>query len=256
MLSVVIPAYNEVNDVLSAVNSLQAMQRTPEVQYLVQDDASPDALFPAVIPASIASTERNATNLGFAGNCNAGAARAIGDVLLFVNQDVYAAFGWSEGWDAALLAGFNRDPKIGIVAPRLLFPNGAVQSAGGVFDVACQPVHRFLNWSNVHHPLIATASEVDWATGAALAIRRECWEQVGGFDAAYGRGYFEDVDFCLKARELGWRVWYEPRSTLFHSVGSTGGSPSFAQNARLWKRRWVDSGKVKPGVMIPTVRYW
>lgn len=253
-LSVILPSFNDLAGVLMALNSMQAMQ-SGEVEYLIQDDCSPNVMYPAFIPPSVASVERNERNLGFAGNCNAGAARAAGDVLFFVNQDVYGVYGWSDGWDAALLAPF-ADAQVGIVAPRLLFPTGGIQSCGGTFDALGQPVHRALGWSNVHHPSVATPGEIAWATGAALAIRRECWTELGGFDPAYGRGYFEDVDICLRARELGWRVWYQPRCTLVHAVGSTGGSPTFLANARLWKSRWIDTGKVQPGRLAPTVRYW
>lgn len=194
-------------------------------------------------------------NGGFAVNCNAGAVRATGDVLFFVNQDVYAVQEWSQSWDAAILEPFN-DPKVGIVGARLLTPIGTIQSAGGVFDTAAQPVHRCLGYSNPHHPEVATPREVEWVTGAALAIRRDLWIQLGGFDTIYERGYFEDVDICMRAREAGLSVWYEPRCTLFHAVGSTGGNPRFAANARLWRDRWVYSGKVKAGTTLATIRYW
>lgn len=253
-LSVIIPAYNDLVGVLVALNSLRAFAHT-SVEYLVQDDASPLLDFTPLIPPCAANTARNPSNLGFAGNCHAGVTRAMGDVVCMVNQDAYGVAGWSDGWDMALLSAFD-DPAVGIVAPRLLFPDGSVQSAGGMFDALAQPIHRCLGWTNPHHPDAGTPGAVAWATGAVLAIRRSVWDALGGFDTAYGRGYFEDVDVCLKAREAGYTTWYEPRATLVHRVGSTGGSPTFADNARLFKRRWVDTGKVKPGMATPTVRYW
>ncbi|HLU09914.1 MAG TPA: glycosyltransferase family 2 protein [Oceanobacillus sp.] len=252
-LSIIIPAYERLDDVLKCLNSLYFL-RTTDVEFLVQDDCSPSVYFPAVIPPPLAKVERNDTNGGFAVNCNRGAARATGDVLLFCNQDVYGVPEWSSGWDAALLAAFE-DSSVGVVAPRLLFPNGAVQSCGGVFDAAYQPVHRCLGYSNPHHPEVATPCEIEWSTGAALAFRRECWEQIGGFDTNYPM-YFEDVSACLSACERGWKVWYQPQCTLFHSVGSTGGSPMFPMSARRFKQQWVDSGKVKAGTTLATVRYW
>lgn len=254
-LSVIIPAYESVTGVLIALNSLQSFQ-TPmrPVEYIVQDDASPTVLFPALIHPAHAHTYRNEQNGGFAYNCNEGAKHAHGDILLFCNQDVYAVPGWSEYWDAALLSAFE-DSSVGIVAPRLLFPNGTIQSAAGVFDAAGQPIHRCLGWSNPHHPEVALPREVEWATGAALAFRREVWEQIGGFDTAY-RMYWEDVDACMKVREAGYKIMYQPACTLVHSVGSTGGSPHFADGARLFRDRWVLSGKVKAGLTMPTVRFW
>lgn len=232
---------------------------THRVMYIVQDDASPNVFYPALVPPAVAVTFRNEQNLGFAGNCNAGGRNVLNnvqpDVLLFLNQDVYAVPELSQGWDTALLSAFD-DPAVGIVGARLLFPDGKVQNAGGTFDQFAQPVHRCLGWSNLDYHEIATPREVEWTTGAALAVRASVWAELGGFDEGYARGYFEDVDLCLRARETGHKVWYEPGCTLVHTVGTTGGSPYFVQNALRFKQQWVDSGKVKPGTLQPVSRYW
>lgn len=253
-LSVVIPAYEHLDDVMRCLNSLYFLRAT-DAEFLVQDDCSPSVFFPAVIPSPLAKVERNEVNGGFAVNCNRGAARANGDVLCFVNQDVYGVPEWSSAWDAAILEPFT-DPDIGIVGARLLTPMGAIQSAGGSWDAACQPIHRCFGYSNPHHPEVATPCPVEWVTGAVLAIRRSLWERLGGFDTLYERGYFEDVDLCMRAREAGYFVWYEPRCTLFHVTAQSGGNPLFANNARRFKQQWVDTGKVRAGTTLASVRYW
>lgn len=254
-LSVIIPFYENLPEVLMCLNSLQALSGYAPHEYIVQDDTSPSVVGPAVIPPAVARVERNAANLGFAANVNAAARRATGDVLFIVNQDVYGVYGQSEAWDTALLTALAM-PEVGIIGARLLFPTGAIQNAGGLFDAKGQPFHRCLGWSNINHPEVATAREVSWTTGAALAIRREVWERVGGLDEAYQRGYFEDVDLCLRVREAGFKVWYEPSCTLIHKTGTTGGSPMLAQNARLFKSRWVDTGKIKPDEPAVRERWW
>lgn len=252
-LSVIIPAYNNLTDVLACLNSLRAL-RVGECEFVVQDDASPAVHLPMLIPQEVASVQRNDENVGFGVNCNTGAARAGGDVLFFINQDCFGWPGWSNGWDAALRSAFN-DPSVGIVGARLLFPEtNAIQSAGGILDAHCQPHHRHLGY-NPHHPDVAAACDVTWVTGAALAIRRDLFFAVNGFDAAY-RAYFEDVDLCLKVRALGHRVRYEPACTLFHKVGTTGGSPHFMNSARTFKERWVDSGKVQQDSYVVSEQWW
>lgn len=257
-LAVILPAYNHLAEVMTALNSLRALRACDDTVFHVQDDASPEVKFPAVIPPEIASVARNAHNGGFAANCNAGAATVLderaADVLLFCNQDVSADPQWSQGWDAALLNAF-ADPTVGIVGARLLFPNGSVQNAGGVFDQLAQPVHRCLGWTNPHAGLCSTPCDVDWTTGAALAVRADVFMRLGGFDERY-RMYFEDADLCLRVRQTGLRVRYEPRCTLLHAVGSTGGSPHFFKSAQTFKQQWVDSGWIKPGQLTPTARYW
>jgi len=257
-ISIIIPAYDNLEAVLTCVNSLRALALdNTRIEYLVQDDASPNVLYPALIPQEIARVERNEKNLGFAPNVNRGVQRATGDIYFAVNQDVYAVPQVSHGWDAALRAAFEADPQIGVIGARLLFPNGTVQSAGGNIDGAGQPYHPCLGWADVNHPEVATSRECQWVTGAAIAVRREAWQAVVGFDPEYRRGYWEDADLCFKAREKGWRVWYEPAITLVHSVGSTGGNPEFfMRNAMLWKQRWADTKKAIADVPNVMVHYW
>lgn len=254
-LSVIIPAYNDAVGVLSALNSLQQFQKFPrsEIEYLVQDDASPQVFMSAVVNEALASVERNLQNKGFGGNCNAGAARAQGDVLFFVNQDIFGVPEFSHGWDVALLSAFD-NPNVAIVGPKLLFPNGAIQSCGGEFDGFRQPFHRCLGYANPFYEEVNTPRPVRWVTGAALAIRRIWWDKAGGFNPIYGRGYFEDVHLCLEVWFKGGIIWYEPTCTLIHRVGSTGGNPDFGRNARLFRDLWAM--RIEPDTMQVKVRYW
>lgn len=243
-LSVILPFYDDLARAMRCLNSLQALAMARN-EYIVQDDASPNVHGPAVFPGAICSVERNAENMGFAANCNAGAARAQGDVLVFVNQDVYAVYGLSEAWDTYILNAFARS-DVAIVGPRLLFPNSHVQSAGGLFDAHGQPFHRCLNYSNREHREVNTPCEVSWVTGAFLAVRASVWQELGGFDTEYRRGYFEDADLCVRAHARAGVVWYEPRATLVHETGTTGGSPHFMANAMRFKTKWVDTGIIQP----------
>ena len=255
-LSVVIPAYRNLQDVLTALNSLQATASDYRaIQWIVQDDCSDNMDLRFLIPPYVASVERNEVNKGFAGNCNAGAARAVGDVIAFVNQDIVADGNLSRGWDTTLLAAFE-DASVGIVAPRLVFPDGKVQSAGGLYDNHLQPFHRCLGYSDLTNWEVNTPEYVSWVTGAFLAIRRDVFQQVGGFDEAYVGGYFEDVDLCLRVRELGLKVWYEPRTSLIHKVGTSGGSPNFMKNATLFRDRWVVPRKIQADVNATLERWW
>lgn len=267
-LCVIIPAYNHLAEVLTCLNSLQGLQ-AGSVAYHVQDDCSPDVDFRAVIPRASATVIRNETNLGFGVNCNAAAKAALADfpfdVLLFVNQDVYAVPEWSQGWDAKLLNGF-QDPEVAVVGARLLFPNGSIQSAGGTFDTAAQPIHRCLGWSNPKAEECDQWNMVEWTTGAAFAVLAPVFKELNGFDERYERGYFEDVDYCLRAKDrpvliddenvLAREVLYNPDCTFIHTVGTSGGSPYFTKNALRFKAQWVDSGLIKPGQLRQIARYW
>jgi GT2 family glycosyltransferase len=249
-LSVIIPAYNSLDKVLRLKRELEETITPGHTEILIQDDASPLYNGPLMFGECC---ERNSPNLGFPGNCNAGARRAVGANLLFLNQDIYNL---PPGWDVALLRLFDENSQIGIVGPTLLFPNGHIQSVGGLFDGQCQPFHDALGYENPDWTPINTPRPVSWLTGAALCIRRGLWNLLGGFDERYGRGYFEDVDLCVRAQLEGAQVWHEPRVRMTHEVGSTGGSPSFMKNAKMFHRMWVATKYVQPDVPVTKERFW
>lgn len=261
-LSVIIPAYNSPLEVFRCLTSLQnTASKTIPIEFIVADDASPDVNFLEITPPCTAKVIRSQTNGGFGTNCNTGAAFAHGDILFFVNQDVRADIFdpnnvlLSQNWDIPVIEAFN-DTSVGIVGTKLLFPDGRIQNAGGFYDGNCQPFHRGLGYSNHTYWEVNTPDCVSWTTGAALAIRRELFNQLGGFDPIYGKGYFEDVEICVKAREAGFKIWYEPRSIFVHSVGTSGGSSMFAKNAQTFKERWVDTKIIKPDISAIKERFW
>lgn len=255
ILSLIIPAYNDAIDVMHCLNSLQATAAdNTAIQYIIQDDASPDIDLRKIVPPYAASVARNEANKGFSGNCNAGAARAQGDILVFCNQDIEAN-AYSTGWDQALLVPFLYDESIAIVGARLLFPDGRIQSAGGIYDGHLQPHHRCLGYSDITHWEVNTPEYVAWVTGAFLCIRRDVFQQVGGFDEAF-ISYWEDVDLNERVKAAGYKVWYEPRATFTHKAGSTGGSPHFMKGAALFKQRYVDTRKLIADVPVVLERWW
>jgi GT2 family glycosyltransferase len=249
-LSVIIPAYNDLEAVMRCVQSVRDTTNPHRTEVLVQDDCSPNVNMPPLLGPMC---KRNAENLGFPGNCNAGAARARGDVILLLNHDIWIA---QRGWDVRLLDFFELTPRAGIAGPTLLFPDGSVQSVGGGFDGACHPYHIALGAANPDWEPIATPREVAWITGAAFAVRASIWHDLGGFDTGYIGGYFEDVDFCLRARQAGHTVWHRPNIRMFHGVGSTGGNPHFMHNAMRFKARWVDTKIVKPEIGSLKEGWW
>jgi len=234
------------------------------LEILVQDDCSPDFSIYDVIGMEPASAQRNEHNLGFAGNCNAGAARSSGDVLLFLNQDTVAHDGWFE----PLMSMFN-DPIVGIAGPKLVFTdqanrktdeNGtvhyldAIQSCGGLYGGNRGPFHRWLGWS-ADDWRVNVRERVSWITGAALAIRRDMFFRVGGFDVEYEKGYWEDVDLNEKVKEAGFEIWYCPESCFEHSPGTSGGVPPhiFKKNATRFHAKW--DSKITPDTQVIHVPY-
>jgi GT2 family glycosyltransferase len=192
-------------------------------ELVLVDNASPDDT-PALLRqwsdrAEVLLLQRN---LDFAGGCNAGAARARGDVLVFLNNDTEVVHGALEA-----LAAQVAEPGVAIAGPRLLFPNGTIQHAGVGFlrnALGVMPQHVF------HHqdgmlPAARGTYELDCVTGACLVVRRAVFEQLGGFDEGYRNG-LEDVDLCLRARMAGHRVVYRGDIAFVHAEGASRGAGS------------------------------
>jgi GT2 family glycosyltransferase len=124
------------------------------------------------------------------------------------------------GWVERLCAPLDADPSIGAVGPRLLHVHGAIQHAGMAFrwrgDLGLWVNHHPSRGLSPAHDPHERATEVDAVTGACLAMRREVFERVGGWDSGYLVGDFEDSDLCLRLRERGLRSVYLPEVELTH----------------------------------------
>jgi hypothetical protein len=154
---------------------------------------------------------------GFAGASNLGARHARGRHVVFLNSDVFPI---EPGWADRLCEALDADPAIGAVGPRLLHADGSIQHAGMAFRWRAD----LDLWIN-HHPGKGLApahdphtapTEVDALTGACLAMRRDVFERVGGWDTGYLVGDFEDSDLCLRLRGLGLSSVYLPQVALTH----------------------------------------
>lgn len=274
MFSVIIPAYVPQKDsaagvlagLLRAVRAVIATMPSPQwVELLVQDDASPGLVeWDGVLPGMV-KYARNAENLGFAGNCNAGAARAQGRYLLFLNQDCYPLPGWYDAILAAFNVGAAVGQSVGLIGPKLLFPplEGApafplrLQSCGGWYDAVRQPFHRYLGFCE-DYPEANVCEEVSWVTGAAHVWERAAFERIGGYDTAYEGGYFEDVDASCRVQEAGYHVWYAPDARFLHTVATSGGvkPEQFRANMTRFWQRWVATGKVSPDTSARHESWW
>jgi GT2 family glycosyltransferase len=160
-------------------------------------------------------------NLGFAGGCNLAVTRTEGEIVVLINPDLQPRPGFLQ----ALLAPLS-DSTIGVVGAKLLYPDGmTIQHAGGQIQ---QPVllAQHDGYGTNDQGQHETPREVEFVTGAALAIRRATWNEVGGMDTSFYPAYYEDVDLCWRVRQRGLRVWYEPTAVALHQEAAGVGKGS------------------------------
>ena len=236
--SIIILSWN-VRDLLRVcLASLPFIQSNIEV--IVVDAASADgsaemvrAEFPGV--KLITSPE----NLGYTRGNNLGLRAAVGRYLLILNPDTEIV---GEAI-AQMLAYMDAHPRIGVLGPQLLYSDGTVQStrrrfpslATGFFESTWfQPLapRRLLDHYYARDLPDDAIGEVDWVVGAALLVRREAYEQVGGFDEGYFM-YSEEIDWCRRMKAAGWQVVYFPSACIVHHEAKSSAQVPAATHIRF-----------------------
>ena len=122
-----------------------------------------------------------------------------------------------------LLITFEQFPGTGLVGSKLIYPDGRLQEAGGIIwqDGSAWNFGRLQDASL---PVFNYAREVDYCSGASIMIPSKLYAELGGFDEHYLPAYCEDYDLALKIRKKGYRVIYQPMSTIVHYEGITSGT--------------------------------
>jgi N-acetylglucosaminyl-diphospho-decaprenol L-rhamnosyltransferase len=183
------------------------------------------------------------TNVGYAGGINRGVRAAPdADAYLILNPDLVVRPGLVDALAAALT-----DPSVGMVVPLVLGSDGRRQDS--LRREPTLPRAIGLNWTGL--PLLSeyvtrdddyrTPCDVDWALGATVMVRRECYESVGPWDETFFL-YSEETDFCLRARDAGWKTRFVPDAVVVHHAGGSGRSATTHQmlilnKVRLYARR-------------------
>ncbi|TAK34032.1 MAG: glycosyltransferase family 2 protein [Chloroflexota bacterium] len=224
LVSVLIVAYNGQDYLGRCLDSL-AQSDYPCFETIVVDNASTDSSVAVATQHHLRPTVvRSAENLGFAGGNNLGLREAKGEIIVLLNQDAHVR----PDWLSCLIDGMLEDPRIGIAGCKLFDPDErTIQHAGGVVHPNALTNHLGAGEADAgQHDGIR---DVDYVTGAALAIRRDVIESCGALDTGYFPAYFEELDLCQRVRRAGFRVVYIPRSVAVHHESSSTQkfSPSF-----------------------------
>jgi len=165
------------------------------------------------MPFKLAIMNRNG---GYARACNAGASIATGTTIVMLNSDVVPS---EHGWLQQLIQPLFDEPKLGAIGPRLLFEDGSLQHAGLYFARDRQGIwlnHHYHKGMPGNYAPARRGRDVPGVTGACLITRKDIFDLVGGYSEDYVIGDYEDSDLCLKIRQLGFQIYYEPSVALYH----------------------------------------
>jgi len=226
-IAIIVLNWNGRDLTLDCLRSLAAVT-TPHVRIILVDNASTDGSSDAVRQqyGSRVTLIENAQNLGFAAGNNVGIRRALddgADFILLLNNDTVVAPDFVEHLHKAMLS----SPDIGITAPKIYYaePKNQIWFAGGELSM-WRGIARHTGIRETDRGQYDREHDIDYATGCAFLVRRAVLEKIGDLDPGY-RAYFEDADFCVRARRAGFRIRYIPAAHVWHRISaSTGGQLS------------------------------
>jgi GT2 family glycosyltransferase len=133
------------------------------------------------------------------------------------------------------------------VGAKCIYINGTIQHAGVGFKKNGSPRHVYKNWPS-DAPDVNLKKEFQAVTAACMLVRREAYYQVNGFDEIFKTGK-EDVDFCLKVGQAGWKIIYEPKACIIHFEHKSPGRHDYDEyNRGIYLQRW--SGKVREDISV------
>ena len=162
-------------------------------------------------------------NYGFAGGYNRALQQVLADYYVLLNDDVEVTPGWIE----PVVAQMQQHPDTAICQPKLLMYDQRdtfeyAGGAGGFLDKYGYPFCRGRMFTSLEQDngQYNTPGEIFWASGAAMFVRADVWHQLGGLDDDFF-AHMEEIDFCWRAKNAGYRVEYCPQSTVFHVGGGT-----------------------------------
>ena len=170
-------------------------------------------------------------NLGFAGGCNLAVAQTNASIIVLVNPDLEPQPDFLDSITAPL-----SDNDVGVVGAKLLYPDGRIQHAGGYFATPTLLAQHY-GYGEADQGQYDAARDVPFVTGAALAIRRNTWDLLGGLDEAFAPAYYEDADLCWRVRQQGLRVVYEPHAVAVHHEAAALGKGSAAYHHLFHRNR-------------------
>lgn len=246
-ISIIVLNYNGIKDTLLCLESINKLNRSKvTTEIIVVDNNSKDgsqAILSKVVNIHLI---QNQSNLGYAAGNNIGIRYALknnSDFLLLLNNDTIVK--------ANLLEILVRNDSSDITSPKIYFEHGyefhkkryKSNELGKVIWYAGAKI----DWDNIIGKHIGVdhvdkgqhygVLETDYATGACMFVRREVFKKIGLFDEKYFL-YFEDMDFCLRAKKAGFKIIYNPEGVVWHkNAMSTGGSGSKIQDYYYSKSR-------------------
>ncbi len=216
-VSLIVLNWNGKRHLLACLASLARMDYQ-DYEILLVDNGSTDGSL-ELVPFEFPSVKiiKSGRNLGYAAGMNVGIASAEGEIVVLLNNDIIV----EPTLLTELMIIFTSDRHVGIAGCKILYPNGTlIQHAGGFVSFPLGYADHY-GYREEDDGSYDTQTDVGFVTGAAMAVRRAVFNDIGCLDTGFRPAYYEDVDLCYRARQADWRVVYVPRARLVHFESAT-----------------------------------
>lgn len=249
LTSIIIPVFNQLNYTMQCIDRIRSNTMRP-FEIVVINNGSTDGTkkYLDSLQSAEFKIQHLSENTGFVNACNQGAKLASGEYLVFLNNDTLPEDGWLE----ALITTMEKIPNVGAVGAKLVYPDGVLQEAGSLVFADCTP-WNYGKRDDAEKPQYNYVRETPYSSAACLLIRRELFEQIGGFDQRYSPAYWEDVDLAFEVRKRGLKVVYQPAARIIHFEGITGGTNVNSgykkyqvRNQEIFREKWAAELKHQP----------
>lgn len=246
-VSVIVPTRDYLDVLRVAIDGLEHQTDYPDLEIIIADNESTQPETLAYLSAVQARGIRVVACHGafnYSDINNKAAAFSTGELVLLLNNDISMI---DAGWLKEMVRYFS-DPEIGIVGPKLLYPDGTLQHAGVVLGIGGVAGHRYARTAGDESGSfgrLALAQDVSAVTGACLLIRRALFQKLGGLDAVNLAVAFNDIDLCMRVRAAGYRIIWTPYAVLAHHESKSRGldisgekQERFQLESRFMRRKW------------------
>ena len=250
-VSIIIPTRDRQELLAKAVDSIENSTAYPDYEILIVDAGSKDPQTLDYLKRSGHTVLRiPSERFNFSRANNIAAAKASGEYLLLMNNDVEAA---TPALIEEMVGYLESDPKIGVVGAKLLYPDQRVQHGGvvlGLNDGLSGHANKLIPGGDPGYLMYGhVARNYSAVTAALLMIRKRVYLEVGGMDEQNLGLSYNDVDLCLKAVKAGYRVVYNPYALAYHHEGATKGRGEGVDDKReedFFRTKWHGSIKRDP----------
>ncbi|MBV4423555.1 glycosyltransferase family 2 protein [Clostridium tyrobutyricum] len=226
LVYIILINFNGYKDTIECVNSLEKINYRNYKIIIVDNASSDNSLTILKQKLNNCIIIESKENIGFAGGNNLGIKYALHhncDYIMLLNNDTLVKIDFLDN----MLNSFSKDKKVGLVGCKIMYyPEKNIIWYGGGYIDWFKFIGAHYGMRQIDNGQCDDEKEIDFMTGCCMLIKREVFEKAGLLSEDYFM-YFEDVDFCVKVKNFGYKIWYNPKAVIYHKVGlSSGGEES------------------------------